>query len=113
MRLERRRQILLAALVVVLSVVFYRGWGALSRPTAADAPRRTPGAAPAPARRATPPPADNPDVQLDALDAERPKPGATDRNLFRFKVKAPPPPPPRSPDVPRAPIPAAPAVPAG
>jgi hypothetical protein len=35
-----------------------------------------------------------PDVHLDALDAERPRPGSTERNLFRFRPKAPPPPPP-------------------
>jgi hypothetical protein len=34
-----------------------------------------------------------PDVHLEALNNEWPKPGDTDRNLFRFKPKAPPPPP--------------------
>jgi hypothetical protein len=32
-----------------------------------------------------------PDVHLEALEAERPKPGGVDRNLFRFKPKPPPP----------------------
>lgn len=39
------------------------------------------------------------DVQLEALDAEKPGPGETDRNPFRFQPKAPPPapaPPPSS-----------------
>jgi hypothetical protein len=31
-------------------------------------------------------------VHLDALEAERPKPGSGQRNLFRFKPKPPPPP---------------------
>jgi hypothetical protein len=34
-------------------------------------------------------------VHLDALAAERPKPGSGQRNLFRFKPKPPPPPPPK------------------
>jgi hypothetical protein len=38
--------------------------------------------------------AEAPDVHLEALDAERPKPDAGRRNLFRFKPKPPPPPPP-------------------
>jgi len=33
-------------------------------------------------------------VHLDSLSAERPKPESLQRNLFRFKPKAPPPPPP-------------------
>jgi hypothetical protein len=33
-------------------------------------------------------------VHLDALNAERPQPEPVQRNLFRFKPKAPPPPPP-------------------
>ena len=34
------------------------------------------------------------DVRLDALEAARPGPGASERNPFRFQPKAPPPPPP-------------------
>src|SRR5262249_20261064 len=34
-----------------------------------------------------------PDVRLNALSLERPKPGNTERNLFRFKVRARPAPP--------------------
>jgi len=40
------------------------------------------------------PAATAPDVHLDALEAERPRPGDTERNLFRFRPKAAPPPPP-------------------
>jgi hypothetical protein len=35
-----------------------------------------------------------PDVHLEALNAERSKPREMERNLFRFRPKAPPPPPP-------------------
>src|SRR5262249_9140792 len=35
-----------------------------------------------------------PDVHLESLNVERPKPVESERNLFRFKPKAPPPPPP-------------------
>ena len=38
-----------------------------------------------------------PDVHLAALNGERPKPVGPERNLFRFKPKAPPPPPPVAP----------------
>jgi hypothetical protein len=34
-------------------------------------------------------------VHLEALDEERPRPVSAERDLFRFKVKAPPPAPPR------------------
>src|SRR5262249_26513537 len=108
METERRRQILLAAVAVVLAVVAYEAWP------------RTSGNAPASSnQRRTPPAATTgttggnlkaeneagkqasagsraPEVHLEALDAERPKPGAADRNLFRFKPKAPPPPPPQA-----------------
>src|SRR5205823_6334725 len=42
-------------------------------------------------------PATAPDVHLRALDDERPKPVAGERNLFRFKPKPPPPAPPPAP----------------
>jgi hypothetical protein len=54
-----------------------------------------------------------PDVHLDALKAEAPKPGDSDRNLFRFKPKLPPPPPPPSAEMLRlAPTPGPPPPPA-
>jgi hypothetical protein len=92
---ERRRQLLLGVLLVVLAAVAYRTWIATSAPAAqtsneggsvASASAGA-GSAPAQARPATP------DVHLEALEADRPKPGGIDRNLFRFKPKAPPPPP--------------------
>jgi hypothetical protein len=103
METERRRQLLLAAVAIVLALVVYQAWPRTSAaPAAASNQRRA--AAPATAgtsgtnvnaNAATPsgvPVA--PDVHLEALGADRPKPGPADRNLFRFKPKAPPPPPP-------------------
>jgi hypothetical protein len=104
---ERRRQILLAAVAIALAVVAYQAWPRTSASTSpASNQRRTqPGAAAtgttgangrAEKQAAKQPQGGSgaPDVHLEALDAERPKPGAVDRNLFRFKPKAPPPPPP-------------------
>jgi hypothetical protein len=88
---ERRQQILLGVLAAVLVLVGYRTWTGTSSP-AAPASNRA-GAAPGPARPGTAPAA--PDVHLQALGDEKPKPGAGDRNLFRFQPVAPPPPPPR------------------
>ena|SRR5438128_303016 len=96
MATERRwQQALLGALVVVLLVIVYRIWPAAA-PSATRAPASNNQAA-ATGQRAQQhqaPTADTFDVHLQALGDERPKPGATDRNLFRFKPKAPPPPPP-------------------
>jgi len=102
METERRRQLLLAAVAIVLALVVYQAWPRTSAtPAAASNQRR---AAPATAgtsgtnqsANATNPPGTPaaPDVHLEALEAQHPKPGAADRNLFRFKPKAPPPPPP-------------------
>jgi hypothetical protein len=54
-------------------------------------------------------------VHLDALQGERPKPGSADRDLFRFKPKAPPPQPPGPPRPaqPTAPVTAIAPVPTG
>ena len=96
MATERRWQkLLLGALVVVLLLIVYRIWPAAA-PSATPAPSSNHQAATS-GQRAQQHQAsseDAPDVHLDALDDERPKPGATDRNLFRFKSKAPPPRPP-------------------
>jgi hypothetical protein len=97
----------LGALVVVLLVVIYRLWTATSpepvaasnrnagAPAATTAARAGRGAGTTGARGAQG--AEAPDVHLEALDAERVRPGAGQRNLFRFKPKAPPPPPPTLP----------------
>ena len=105
---ERRRQLLLGAVAVVLALVVYRAW-----PTTSTSPtpssnrqaqtRTSPNEPPAPAA---------PDVHLAALDAERAKPESSERNLFRFRTKAvplPPPPPPRV----TQPVVAGPVTPAG
>lgn len=107
MATNRRQILLLVALLAVLAFVGIRALGpasmfsttAAERPTsrspsasAAQGPRTSNRLA-AHAGRGTAQDA-TPDVRLESLGAERPKPGSTDRNLFRFKPKAPPPPPP-------------------
>src|SRR5438445_645839 len=109
MATDRRRQLLLLALAVILAVVAYRAWMATSA-----APGRTSNSNGAAASQASPggaaPPAPGaPDVHLQTLGADRPKPGTADRNLFRFKPKAPPPPPPQA----QRPAPAVAPVPSG
>ena len=111
MATERGRLLVLGVLVVALMAVIMRlMWPATSAAPAA-ASNRTAAAASAPARRPQPAPGAPapPGVHLDALNAERPKPDAGERNLFRFKPKAPPPPPASTGPV----KPAAPVVPAG
>ena len=99
MQPERRRQLVLAILVAVLAVLLYRAWpqtaatvpGASNRRSAAKPGQTADVAAP--------------DVHLEALEAERPKPSGPTRNLFRFgrterpreSGAAPPPPPPPPP----------------
>lgn len=97
---ERRNQWLLVALIVGLGLAMYRLWPE----TAADAPAASNmrGSARTPGGR---PPVLAPDVHLESLKLERPKPGDVDRNLFRFKSKPAPAPPPASPVVrPEAPV---------
>lgn len=87
---ERRRQLLLGAVAVVLLVVGYRAWTATSVAPAPTSNGRTAEGAPARAGGAAGQGGGTaPDVHLQALDADRPKPGGVDRNLFRFKPKAP------------------------
>jgi len=96
METERRRQLLLAVLAVVLAVVVYYAWPGTSRQSTPSSNQRAAGTSGAvrdrTARGAAPQPTT--DVHLEALEAERPKPGPTERNLFRFREKPPPPPPP-------------------
>ncbi len=104
---ERRKQILLGALLIALAVVVYRA-------LAAPEPSADPRAAATSARsttdaRKTPNAVTAPDVHLESLKIDRPRPVETERNLFRFKPKAPPPPPPSM--RPTGPIVTAPAVP--
>jgi hypothetical protein len=88
---ERRQRVLLGLLVIVAvigAIYWLRPGPAASLRTSSNPRAAGRGAAAAAAGTAAP------DVHLDALEAERPKPGDVDRNLFRFKPKAPPPPPP-------------------
>jgi len=91
MATERRRQLALGVVVVVLGFAIYRLWPTTS---AAESPssNKAGGATPR-QQQATAAPA-APGVNLEALDSERPKPEAAERNLFRFRPKPPPPPPP-------------------
>jgi hypothetical protein len=91
MATERGREIFLAVLLVVLAFFGYRAWSSLSVPQAT-----APATAPANARPQAPrsdgaAAASRFDVHLEALSAERTDPGPVQRNLFRFKPKAPPP----------------------
>jgi hypothetical protein len=75
---DRRRQIVLAVLVVVLGVLLYRAWPRTAAPVpGASNPRSA-------ARPGQTPEVAAPDVHLEALEAERPKPSGQTRNLFRF-----------------------------
>jgi len=99
MQPERRRQLVLAVLVAVLGVLLYRAWPQTAAPVpGASNPR----SAAKPGQTAE---VAAPDVHLEALEAERPKPSGPTRNLFRFgrterpreSGAAPPPPPPPPP----------------
>lgn len=98
MATERQRQIALGVVLVVLAFVLYRAVTFLGRTSTTTATSGSSAsssngrARTASAARITEPPATAPDVRLRALDDERPKPIAGDRNLFRFKPKPPPPP---------------------
>jgi hypothetical protein len=105
---ERRTQVLVGALVVVLGAAAAYG---LWPSTGANAPAvanargaaRTSGGG---AQELTP------DVHLESLEQARPKPGDVERNLFRFKSRQAPPPAP-GPVTPRPADPPAPPVPLG
>ena len=92
MATERQRQIAIGAMLVVLAFVLYRAWASFGTTSAAPASASNRRARAARSAQAAPPPATAPDVHLEALSAERPQPGAGDRNLFRFRPKPPPPP---------------------
>jgi hypothetical protein len=89
---ERRNQVLLAAVTVVLLIVVYRAWAPTS---GTPSPSSNQNVTALRTARATPPQVAAPEVHLDSLNAERPKPTRSERNLFRFKQKAPPPAPPQ------------------
>jgi hypothetical protein len=92
MATERRRQLALGVVVVVLGFAIYRLWpttSAAQAPSSNKAGGATQRQQPTAAEPATP------GVNLEALDSDRPKPEAAERNLFRFRPKPPPPPPPQ------------------
>ena len=106
---ERRRQLLLGIVAMALAGGVYAAWPRTAAAPAPTSNRRT--QASAAAARNAPGASNAPDVHLEALGTEHPKPGPTDRNLFRFKPKAPPPPPPapvRPPQAPAPPVPTGP-----
>jgi hypothetical protein len=89
---KHRNEIILGVLLAVLAVVGYlslNGEAPASKGAAASNQR----AGSAQPRGKTAGAAAAPDVHLDALEAERPAPEESERNVFRFKPKAPPPPP--------------------
>ena len=102
---RRRREILVGGSAVVVGLIAWRVMFHTSAVPAAASNRRDTVAR---ARTETAAP-DAPDVHLQALHAERTKPAAAERNLFRFKPKPPPPPPP----MPKVTAPTAPPAPTG
>ena len=113
MATERRTQLVLGAVVLVLAVVGYLAWTGTSAAPAATSNAR--GTSTGTAQRGVVQTTEAPAVHLDTLEQERPKPGSAERNLFRFKPKAPPPPPPGAsrPTTPGVPVAPAPSPPTG
>jgi hypothetical protein len=103
---ERSRQLLIGAVAVALLFTTYRIW---PRTSTAASPASNQVRAASRARPRADAPLTAPDVRLEELSAEKAKPEAGERNLFRFKPKPPPPPPPAPRVVEAAPRP----VPAG
>lgn len=81
---DRRRQAILGVLVLALAALLvFKLWPPPTAATRGASSRREARAT------STPGPAPVPDVRLDSLDAERPKPESGARNPFRFKPNAP------------------------
>ena len=108
---DRRRQILLGGLLLILAIVVYRSWFATS--TSLPAASNRAASRSADTRRSPAGVVEAPDVHLEALGAERPKPADAARNLFRFKPKPIPAPPVPAPVERPAAVPAAPPLPSG
>jgi hypothetical protein len=107
---ERRQRYLLAGLAVVLAIgltFWLRPGPAASGPGTSNQRVRT-----QPGQQGKAPMAiTTPDVHLEALESDRPRPGDVNRNLFRFKPKAAPPRPPDVPSPPEGWVPPPPGVP--
>jgi hypothetical protein len=86
---KRSKEIALAVLLVVLAVLGYRAL--VSQATSPNGPSPSNSRAGAAQAHDKPPAPTAPDVHLEALEDERPAPSDAERNLFRFKPKAPPP----------------------
>jgi hypothetical protein len=90
---KRRRELGLAALAVVLGSVLYvaiEGWPFATSGTSASPTPASNGQTRTARNDRQSGAAEAPDVHLDALDADKPKPGEAGRDLFRFKPKPPP-----------------------
>jgi hypothetical protein len=87
---DRRNQLVLAALAIVLAAVAYQQWprATIETPATSNDVRGTARASAGKPGMAVP------DVHLGALGDERPEPATVERNLFRFKPKPAPPAPP-------------------
>jgi hypothetical protein len=85
MATDRQKQLLLGVLLIALAVAGYRAIATTSR-TATSSSNRT--RATSSGGGGTTAGSTAPDVHLDALDSERPKPVDAERNLFSFKPKA-------------------------
>lgn len=101
---DRRNQLLLGALAVVLAFFIYRAWPQTSIASSPSSNRNRP----ASRAKVTAQSGETPDVRLEALAAERPQPESGQRDLFRFRPKPEPAPP-----VVTRPADRAPAAPAG
>src|SRR5215831_1673472 len=84
---DRLKQALLLSLVIALGVMIYRVWPTTSETSPSSSNARTGTTS---ARRA-PNSVGAPDVHLRNLELERPKQAEGERNVFRFKLKTPPP----------------------
>jgi len=107
---DRLKQLVFVVLVGALGVIGYRTWTATSAAPATTSNRQSARNATGASARADADASGAPEVHLDALDDDRPTPKSGERNLFRFKPKAPPPapPPPPPPVVAPQPVPTGP-----
>jgi hypothetical protein len=90
---KRRRELVLAALAVVLGSVLYvaiEGWPFAKSETSATPTPASNGQGRTARSDRQAAAAEAPNVHLDALEANRPKPGEAGRDLFRFRPKPPP-----------------------
>jgi hypothetical protein len=102
---KRRRESVLVGIVAALLIAIYAAFGNWPRPASmqfASSNQQAPGPQDKPRRTARAeatgsagaPQAEAPQVHLDALGEDRPRPEPAGRDLFRFREKPPPPPPP-------------------